>query len=200
MHLRVSLGEFWNCLMANPWILDIWWHEIWCFSTSILGCVFLEIFHPSSTIHRNGMNMIQLSPQIQAFFACFCADVSCHAGLHLGRASCHVEGMSRTGGIPKMLDGSAQMVPKNRNAKQRLAFQWAVTVFEPIRCIFSVPRCYYLDFCSSYMKILCLSSVGAGTKQWKQDLRWKWLLNFFQSMRVTRHISEKPDHQTLHLQ
>ena len=40
------------------------------------------------------LGMIQLSSQIQAFFACFCADVSCHAGLHLGRASCHVEGIA----------------------------------------------------------------------------------------------------------
>lgn len=115
--------------------------------------------------------MIQLSSQIQAFLACFCADVSCHAGLHLGRASCHVEGISRgdcgnagwinTWRSPNTEKVNLQILVKTLkqvhflrgfHAKQLLAFQSAMTVFEPIRCIFSVPTIW--TFFLSYMKIL----------------------------------------------
>lgn len=151
--------------------------------------------------------MIQLSSQIQAFLACFCADVSCHAGLHLGRASCHVEGISRgdcgnagwinTWRSPNTEKVNLQILVKTLkqvhflrgfHAKQLLAFQSAMTVFEPIRCIFSVPTIW--TFFLSYMKILLQLPVISVVV-----VKLANVFSPFQSMRVmTRSIYGKTWH------
>lgn len=71
------------------------------------------------------------------------------------------------------------------HAKQLLAFQWAMTVFEPIRCIFSVPTIW--TFFLSYMKILLQLPVISVVV-----VKLANVFSPFQSMRVmTRNIYGK---------